>query len=654
MITYCRPYRRYYLVASAALLVVNALDTFLPQVIRWAIDHLIAATSMESEGPPAGPLGALVPADWFGAGAFMGGMWIYGALYALIVAVMGVFRYFMSINFARGAVHLTDRLRQRFFAHLQRLPAAWHDHRRSGDLMTIATSDLNALREFYWIGFMLSLDTAIYFVLVPVYMAGISVKLLLACLVALPLIPLIVARLASRMEKRYDESQAQLSLLSERTRESLAGIRVVKSFAREDGEIRTFARSAREYCRRAIRLAAIEALEQPLLVFLIALADLIVVIYGGALVLDGLAIQRTLAAQGADAATIEAAVSAAGAITVGGFVAFFSYLIRLSGPMIGFGWVVSIYLRSRVSLERFEEVLRTPPVPTETGHPATPGEARGAIEVRNLTFAYDQPDPAGRNDPNRVRRPALRDISFRAAPGSTVALVGPVGSGKSTLLSLIPRLYEPPPGTVRLDGRDVRTIPPDELRAGIGSVPQETFLFSDTIQENIALGIPGGRADARAHADWLEECARLAEIEPDILRFPKRYDTLLGEKGVNLSGGQKQRLAIARALARRPAVLLLDDCLSAVDTETESRILAGLRRISGRCTVLVASHRLSTVEHADEILVLGEGRIVERGTHAALVAAGGTYADLWKKQQLERELEDEDSPGQPFPTPDIT
>jgi ATP-binding cassette subfamily B protein len=355
-----------------------------------------------------------------------------------------------------------------------------------------------------------------------------------------------------------------------------------------------------------------------------------------------------------------------GEITVGGFFAFFQYLIRLSGPMIGLGWVIMLYQRGRVSMNRIQKILRIDAEITEPAEPAPIRELKGGIEIRNLTFAYfphadasaereaiPAPDAVAVDEEAPVN--VLQGINLAVKPGQTVAIVGPVGSGKSTLLNLIPRLYDPPAGTVLLDGHDVRTISLDVLRTQIGAVPQETFLFSEPIIENIALGTLGSsefgvqgsgfngehRTPNTEHEAWLHTCARIAQVEADILDFPKGYDTLLGEKGVNLSGGQKQRVAIARAIARKPAILLLDDCLSAVDTQTEEAILKGLKDVMKQCTTIIVSHRISTVEHADEIIVLERGRVVERGKHEALLAIAGYYAELHAKQQLEQELSNE-------------
>jgi ATP-binding cassette subfamily B protein len=519
----------------------------------------------------------------------------FAALLVGLAAVKGLFQYWMRVIIIGISRDIEYDLRNDLFRHLVELSPDYYGRVRTGDIMARATNDLNAVRMMLGPGIMYWTETSLTFVLAIVIMVTVDWRLAALAMLPAPLVSLAVIFFGRAIHARFERIQAMFSDISSRVQENLAGVRMVRAFVQEDAELRHFEKLNRAYIAENIRLVRISGVFQPLLEALIGLTFLAVLWYGGGQVL-------------------------AHRISIGSFVMFNTYMGILVWPMIALGWVVNLMQRGGASLARINQIFHEKPTIAAPAHPVPLGRVRGEIEFRNVSVAY----PSGR---------ALDNVSLSIDAGATVAIVGHTGSGKSTLVSLVPRLLDPTGGCVLLDGIDLRDLSPAELRRHIGFVPQETFLFSATIAGNIAFGVES------ATADEIRRAAELAGLAGDIESFPKRYETMVGERGITLSGGQKQRTAIARAILRDPRILILDDALSSVDTLTEERILEGLENAMRGRTVILISHRVSTVRQADLIVVLEHGRIVERGTHAVLVSASGYYADLSQKQMLEEELD---------------
>jgi ATP-binding cassette subfamily B multidrug efflux pump len=584
LVPYLKRYRSGLFWGGLCVLFNNGVWILFPQVLRRAVNDLHSGVTRQK-------------------------LLTYSLLILAIALIKGVFQFltrWVVIGISRD---IEFDLRNDLFAHLERLSYSYYQRNRTGDIMARATNDLNAVRMLLGPAIMYSANTIVFTAGALAFMLAISPKLTLYAFLPLPIASIVIQYFGRRIHERFERIQAMFSDISARAQENFSGARVIRAYVQEQAEIASFENANQEYIRRSLGLVRLMGMLWPTLELMLGAAVVIVLWLGGREVLLG-------------------------KISVGDFVAFNTYMVQLTWPVIALGWVINIFQRGTASLVRINEILsQQPEIADEAALALKDGATgedaqlstniQGEIEFRNLNFAYNGAS-------------VLKDINLRIPAGSSLAIVGPTGSGKTTLVNLIPRIYDAEPGNVLIDGRPIRQLPLDSLRRHIGFVPQETFLFSDTIRENIAFGI--AQEEGEAKLDDIKAAAEAANIAQDIERFPEGYNTTVGERGITLSGGQKQRTAIARALLRSPRILILDDALSSVDTHTEDKILNHLREIMRGRTTIFISHRVSTVRNADAIAVLHQGRVVELGTHDQLIARNGYYTDLYNKQLLEEEL----------------
>jgi ATP-binding cassette subfamily B multidrug efflux pump len=578
LIPYFKKYRRSYVVGTICVFLTNGVWILFPLVIRRAVDDLHLGITRHK-------------------------LVTYALLLLAVAAFKGIFQFLTRWIVIGVSREIEFDLRNDLFRHLEGLSYSYYQRTRTGDIMARATNDLNAVRMLLGPAIMYSANTIVFTAGALAFMLSISPRLTLYAFLPLPIVSVTIQYFGRKIHERFERIQAMFSDISARAQENFSGARVIRAYVQEEAEIAAFETANQEYIKRSLKLVRLMGMLWPTLETMLGLAIVLVLWLGGREVI-------------------------AGRITVGGFVAFNTYMVQLTWPIIALGWVINIFQRGTASMRRINEILVEKPeiedseaieVKSKTGETLAPAQIRGEIEFRHLNFSYGS-------------TPVLHDINLRVPAGSSLAIVGPTGSGKTTLVNLISRIYDAEPGTVLIDGIPIRDYPIAALRRNLGFIPQETFLFSETVRENIAFG----KEDATD--EDVRSAAQAASIGEEIESFPEQYRTLVGERGITLSGGQKQRTAIARAIIRNPRILILDDALSSVDTHTEDKILNHLREImQGRTTIFI-SHRVSTVRNADRIAVLHAGRIVELGTHDELVAKDGYYTDLYNKQLLEEEL----------------
>jgi len=568
LIPYLKKYQAKLIIGATMVLLTNIVAVVSPWILRNAIDRLYLDISRDI-------------------------LLYYASLLIAASAVEGLFRFLMRRTLIGVSRNIEYDLRNDLFSHLQSLSPSFYQRNPTGDIMSRATNDLSAVRMVLGPGIMYSINTLFTAVLTISILVTLNLQLAILTLLPLLAVSVCVKYFGNQIHQRFERIQEQFATLTTLAQENVSGIRVVKAYNQEEAFIGRFQEANQDYVDRSLSLVRVWGVFNPLLTFLLGLSSVGLLWYGGRQVIQG-------------------------SMTVGDFVAFMAYLSMLTWPTIALGWVINIFERGSASMGRMNQIFQSRPEIRDESS-STLSTLEGHIQVNNLTFSYNG-------------TPVLKNVSFEIPAGQTLAIVGRTGSGKSTLVNLLCRLYQVPEAGIFIDGSDINNIPLATLRTHIGYVPQETFLFSETVQQNIAFGRP------EASLQSIQESAKISNIWPDIQEFPRKFETFVGERGITLSGGQKQRIAISRALLVNPRILILDDALSSVDTDTEEKILQGLAGEFTNRTVILISHRISTVKMADQILVLEKGEIVERGTHDELLKTEGHYATLYERQLLKKEL----------------
>lgn len=567
-------YKWKYLWGIVALIMVDALQLVTPKLLGYLTDALGAGTLSMRE------------------------IYLYIAAIILIALLIAICRFTWRMLVMGSARNLEYWLRNKLFSHFELMSPNFFNNHKTGDLMAHATNDINAVRMAFGHGIMMITDSVfLTSAIIIIMIATIDLRLTAAALLPLPVIAALMIFFGKLIQNRFKNVQEAFSALTDMVQESISGIRVIKSFVQEKSEINKFSSFNDGYVKRNMELIKVWGLMFPMVAFIGSLSFLLALYYGGLLVIDG-------------------------DLSLGQFVSFVAYLGLLTWPMMALGWVINILQRGIASMKRINEILDTAPEIFDNDNVISIHDYRPSLEFRNLSFTY--PGSAA---------PALSGINLSIKEGMTLAIVGRTGSGKTTLVNMIMRLYNTNPGELLIDGIDINSMPLKELRRNIGYVPQDNFLFSVSIRDNIAF------SDTSMSMDRIHEAAKIAQIYDNIMDFPDKFDTILGERGVTLSGGQKQRVSIARAIAKDPGILILDDSLSAVDTKTEEQVLKGLKQVMSNKTAIIIAHRISTIKDADKIIVLDDGRIIEQGTHEQLVKKNGLYNSIYEKQLLEDKIE---------------